>query len=87
MQIHYHRNFTKAFLKLSLKIQEKVEETIASFQNNPHNPQLDNHPLHGKQKGKRSMAVGGDLRIIFVEENNYETVELINVGTHAQVYE
>ncbi len=86
MEIHYHKKFTKAFLKIPPKIREKVKELIEVFQENPHNPELDNHALHGKQKGQRSISVGGDMRIIFVEENNYETVVLLNVGTHNQVY-
>ena len=87
MEIYYHRNFNKAFLKLSPKMQEKVEETIESFQNDPHDPQLDNHALHGKQKGKRAISAGGDLRLIFQVERNYERVQFIQVGTHNQVYD
>jgi len=87
MEIYYHKNFDKAFLRLSLKMQKKVEETIASFANNPYSSQLDNHALHGKQKGKRSISAGGDLRLIFQVEENYERVQFILVGTHTQVYE
>ncbi len=86
MKIYYHRTFTKAFLKLPQKLREKVKITINNFQNNPYDPKLDNHALHGKQKGQRSISVSGDLRIIFVEKDNYEVVELTNVGTHTQVY-
>ena len=86
MDIRYHKNFTKAFLKLSPKIQDKIEETISVFQKNPHEPQLNNHALHGRQKGLRAISVSGDLRIIFVEENNYEIVEILHAGTHTQVY-
>jgi addiction module RelE/StbE family toxin len=86
MDLHYHKNFTKAFLKLPKKMREKVKETIDIFQKDPHKSELDNHALHGKLTGKRSISVGGDMRIIFVEENNYESVELHDVGTHNQVY-
>ncbi len=86
MKIRYHRIFNKAFIKLSPKIRKKVKETIVSFQKDPHNPDLDNHPLHGKLKGKCSISIGGDLRIIFVEKNNYEIAEFFDVGTHNQVY-
>lgn len=86
MDLRYHTNFTKAFLKLSPKMREKIKRTIEIFQDNPHNPELNNHALHGKLKGKRSISAGGNIRIIFVEENNYERVELHDVGTHNQVY-
>jgi addiction module RelE/StbE family toxin len=86
MDIFLNKNFEKSFSKLPHKQQIKVDETISAFQENPHDPQLRNHALHGEQKGQRSLSVGGNLRIIFVEENNYETVELLTVGTHNQVY-
>ena len=87
MQIEIHKNFGKSFAKLNSKQKQRVKEAIALFRQNPYNSQLDNHALHGKQKGRRAIAVGGGLRIIFVEENNNESVELLNVGTHNQVYE
>jgi mRNA-degrading endonuclease YafQ of YafQ-DinJ toxin-antitoxin module len=34
----------------------------------------------------RAISAGGDLRIIFMEENNYEVIHLIRIGTHNQVY-
>ena len=86
MEIRYHKHFTKAFLKLSPKIRKKVKETIDVFQNNPHHPQLDNHALHGKDQGKQAISAGGDLRIVFEEDGNYEIVTLLRVGTHNQVY-
>ncbi len=86
MNIFYHKNFKKKFLKLSPTIQEKVEKTIEIFQENPHDPQLHNHALHGKEKDKRSISAGGDLRLLFKVKNNYETVIFIRIGTHSQLY-
>ncbi len=86
MQVDLHRDFNKAYAKLSIKQKENVKKVIFLFKNNPHDPILRNHALHGKHKGHRAISVGGDLRIVFVEENNYEIVEILNVGTHTQVY-
>ncbi len=86
MEIRYHRNFTKAFLKLSGKIQEKVERTIETFQMNPHHPQLNNHALHGKYQGYRAISAGGNIRLVFKVEGNYAIVEFLMVGTHTQAY-
>ena len=63
-----------------------MSEVLEQFGNNPHNPLLKNHALHGEQKELRSISVEGDLRIIFIEENNYEVVHFIRIGTHDQVY-
>jgi len=87
MEIFYHKKFVKAFLKLALKQQEKVDNAIALFRQNPLNPALYNHALHGKDQDKRAIAAGGDLRLVFKEENNYQRVIFVRVGTHNQVYE
>jgi addiction module RelE/StbE family toxin len=86
MDIRYHKHFDKAFGKLSQKIKKKVRKAIDIFYDNPHESQLDNHALHGKQKDRRVISARGDIRIVFVEKNNYEIVEFLNVGTHSQVY-
>ena len=86
MEIRYHRNFTKNFLKLSSKIQEKVERTIVTFQNDPHHPILNNHALHGKYQGHRAISAGGDIRLVFKVVGNYEIVEFLMVGAHTQTY-
>jgi len=86
MDIQYHKNFNKIFEKLSPKIRNKVRRAIDIFYDNPYDPQLDNHALHGKQKGRRAISAGGDLRIVFIEKNNYAIVEFLDVGTHNQVY-
>jgi len=86
MKIIYHRNFTKTFLKLTIKQQNRIIEAITDFQNNPFDPILKNHALHGDQKNRRAFSVGGDLRIVYEEENNYTVVTFYRVGTHNQVY-
>ncbi len=86
MEIIYHKNFDKAFVKLTPKQQMKVDETITIFIQNPFDSQLRNHALHGKETGKRAISAGGDLRLVFEEGNNYQTVMFYRVGTHTQVY-
>lgn len=87
MEIVYHKHFENTFLKLNSKQQDQVDKTITLFRQNHHDPRLRNHALHGKQKGKRAISAGGDLRLIFIEMNNYELVFFLSVGTHNQVYE
>ncbi len=87
MDIVYHKNFIKLYEKLPSKQQDKIEQAIDLFQEDPHHPQLKNHALHGKERGKRAIAAGGDLRLVFEEENDYQKVIFVRVGTHTQVYE
>lgn len=86
MQIKTHKNFDKAFLKLPFNIQKKVKDTLETFKKNPHESQLNNHALHGKDQDKRAISAGGDLRIVFLKEDNYGIVTLLRVGNHNQVY-
>ncbi|RJP30550.1 MAG: type II toxin-antitoxin system mRNA interferase toxin, RelE/StbE family [Candidatus Omnitrophota bacterium] len=86
MRIDFHKNFEKAFAKLSPRQKQRVKEIIQLFIQNPHDPLLDNHALHGKEKEKRSISAGGNLRLIFKEKNNYEIVVFVRVGTHSQLY-
>ncbi len=86
MRILLHKNFKKSYAKFSSNQKEHIKKVLELFKENPHNPSLKNHALHGKDQGKRVISVGGDLRIVFEEEDNYENVICIRVGSHAQVY-
>jgi len=86
MQIKYHKNFEKSFKKLTPKLKQKTISAIEQFAKDPHNPLLRNHALKGGLRGLRAFSVGGDLRIIFHEKDNYVLVIMLNVGIHNQVY-
>ena len=88
MILTYTKRFQKRYLKLTTKVQNKVNETLYVFENDFNNPILRNHALIGKLSEYRSIDVTGDYRIIFRELSNnaYELVELVDVGTHAQLY-
>ncbi len=86
MEILYNKNFDKAFAKLTQKQQVRINEAINIFRENPHNQQLRNHALKGELQGYHAISAGGNLRLIFKEDSNYELVEFILVGTHNKVY-
>ena len=46
MKVIRTRTFTKMYLKLNRKIQNKTDETILLFADNPFNERLKNHKLH-----------------------------------------
>ncbi len=60
MNVSYNKKFLKSFSKLSRKQQENIIKTIEVFRDNPFNPQLKNHALHGELQGYRAISVGGD---------------------------
>ena len=85
MQILFTEKFKKSFAKLPAKIQNKFKERIDIFIKSPGHPLLKIHPLKGHLAGFRAFSVTGDYRVIFriVAE---DTVKLIDIGTHSQVY-
>lgn len=86
MILKFHKNFDKKYSRLNVKLKIKVDAAIHTFQNNPFDQALRNHPLKGNLGGKRSLYVAGDMRIIFEEIDDYVIVHLLDVGTHNQVY-
>lgn len=87
MQVDFHKVFRNGLEKLTPNQLKRVDRILELFEKNPCDPQLGNHALKGKLLGYRSIAAGGDLRLLFKEENNYQKVIFVRVGTHNQVYE
>jgi len=52
---------------------------------NPFHELLRGHPLKGKFKGLWSFSVESDIRVIYRHVNK-NTVLLLRIGTHNQVY-
>jgi len=77
--------FNKQFAKLPKVQKERLEKTIILFRNEPHHPDLYNHPLTGEWKGHRSISFGGDWRAHF-KIIDKETALFVAVGTHIQLY-
>jgi addiction module RelE/StbE family toxin len=86
MEIITTKQYIKQFEKLQKASKISVKKSIIIFQENPLDPKLNNHALKGKFKGYRSIDAEFDLRIIFREENGYEIVAIVQVGTHSQLY-
>ncbi len=85
MKVIKYKLFEKSFKKTPTEIKLKFNERIKIFYQNTTDMVLDNHALHGKYAGCRSMKITGDWRVIYKELHN-DTVILINIGTHSQLY-
>lgn len=86
MEFKFHRHFKKSFDKMPLNIQNKIEQTLRVFAENPFHQKLKNHILSGNLQDKKAISVTGDIRIIFEEFDNYTLVLFLEVGSHSQVY-
>jgi len=84
MTIAYSKAFIKQAKKLSPELREQLQIRIIMFIKNPLNPLLRNHPLRGKYKDYRSINITGDMRALYLQ-NDDETI-FCAVGTHSQLY-
>lgn len=84
MRIVFHQRFKKEYKKLS-RLRERVNARIDLFVANPFNPVLNNHPLHGKWNGHRSINISGDYRAIY-QEADEDIAHFIALGTHNELY-
>jgi mRNA-degrading endonuclease YafQ of YafQ-DinJ toxin-antitoxin module len=78
--------FDKAFVRLSVRDQHRVEAALSIFMDQPFHPTLKNHGLTGKLRGLRAISAGYDLRVVYEEEGGHATVLLLNTGSHDEVY-
>lgn len=85
MNIFTHRRFDKRFCTFRESEQRRFRERRDLFLQDPFFPLLENHQLHGKYGGCRSINVGGDLRVIYrlVDSN---TAYFIAISTHSELY-
>lgn len=85
MKVSYHKDFKKAYKKLSPKLKERVNEKILLFLEDPFNQILNNHALGGKYSGYRSINITGDFRVVYkpLDEN---LVLFADLGTHSHLY-
>lgn len=85
MKIIPHKKFKKQFQKLRKNDQKQFEERIKIFLINPFHPILDNHELHGKYKGCRSIKITADLRVIY-ETVKKDVVLFLTIDSHSNLY-
>lgn len=81
MLIVYASKFQREYKKLPDKIKNIAEQNEQIFRDNPFNPALDTHKLHGRLKDFWSFSIGYKYRIIF-EFVNKETVYFHSTGNH-----
>ena len=84
MEPQFHKKFQKQYKKLPAKMREKVKERLLMFKTDPMSPELNNHALHGKYVGCRSINVTGDLRAIYEVRNI--RVRFVYLDTHSNLY-
>lgn len=85
MKLYFHKKFEKQYKRLRKSEQQRAQERIFVFRENPFDPILENHPLHGKYAGYRSINIGGDLRAVF-KRVGADEYWFAKIGTHSELY-
>ncbi len=85
MQIIFSRKFEKLFKKQSPKIKREFYKRLELLEKDPKNRILKIHKLSGSLKGKYSMNVSGDVRVIY-EIIDGQVYFFLLIGTHAELY-
>lgn len=73
--------FEKHYKKLPKEIKERAKEKEKIFRENPFDPRLKTHKLHGKEKEVWAFWVNPIYRIKFIFLSD-EEVLFLDIGTH-----
>lgn len=82
MQIFYSPEFERRYKRLSLEIQEKAEEKEKIFREDPFDPRLKTHKLHGRLNDFWAFSIDSRYRIIF-KFLEKDIVRFFAVGGHS----
>jgi len=84
----YARKFLKNFNKRIIpypKLSKQFDRRLGQFVSNSKQPLLKDHQLKGTKKHFRAFSITGNIRVIY-QKINKNTLRLIDIGTHNQVY-
>ena len=80
----------RKFARSNPALQSKIQEVIATMENDLFSANLGTHKLGGKLSGFLSCSCGYDCRIVFsltIDNNSgQQVILLLDIGTHDDVY-
>lgn len=85
MKASFHKHFSKSYKKCPIKVQKQFKKRLRLFLEDPYNPLLENHALHGQWQDFRSINVTGDYRALYYHLND-DIVEFFVIDTHSNLY-
>ena len=88
-KILYPQSYIKratAFARKHPALLKQYEKTLQLLELNPFHPSLRLHPLSGKLHGLHSVSITTHYRITLEIIIHEQSIILVNVGTHEDVY-
>ncbi|MEI7898697.1 MAG: type II toxin-antitoxin system mRNA interferase toxin, RelE/StbE family [bacterium] len=77
----------RKFLRKHPDLAKDFRDALRQLETDPHVPKLRLHALSGKYKGKCSVSLTYAYRVILVLRIIEHEIVLLDVGSHAEVYE
>lgn len=88
MTVRYTGNFLRQLKKSDVRTRKAFRKRLLIFTKNPHDPELDNHPLEREYYGYSSIDITADYRAIYIEvmleDDTY--IYFTSFGTHEELY-
>lgn len=81
-QVFYSSKFQKALRKIPKFAKQAFLDKESLFLDNPFDPKLETHKLHGKYKDFLAFTVVDQHRVMFKFMDNDKNIGFINIGTH-----
>lgn len=88
MKVTFGRQFKIAFstrIEPDAELVDLFREKLSLFMENPQNPVLRTHKLHGNLKDHHAFSIHTDCRVVF-KYVDADSVILIDIGNHDEVY-
>jgi len=86
-KVQYSKRFRKNYKKrFSNKpnVAKKFKTHLDLFIEGKRDAPINDQPLKGEMHGYRSFSVGGDISVIYIEDD--EAYTFMDIGSHNQVY-
>lgn len=89
MKIVYDPAFLEKLKKVDVRVRKSAKERLLLFSKNPHDPQLDNHPLREQYLGYRSIDITADCRALYKERYIEEEIvaQFVILGAHKDLFQ
>jgi len=85
MKIIFHKTFQKKSKRRSNEECAQLKNKLVTFTTNPLNSILNNHALHGKYLGYRSINITGNLRAVYKMQDE-NIAFFVDIDNHANLY-
>ena len=85
MKIFYLKRFIKQYKKLPADIKNLAEKKEKIFRNDPYDPKLKTHKLHGDLMNFYAFRLNSKIRVIFAFDKD-GNIRFYSVGNHDIYY-